>query len=47
VRQDLGFESIQEIDYADVFKGCSVFCEMILTPEQALHKIKFDRFDLR
>src|SRR5258707_8062415 len=22
VRQDLGFESIQEIDYNDVFKGC-------------------------
>src|SRR5438105_5244389 len=31
-RQDLGFESIQEIDFDDVFKGCSVYCEMILTP---------------
>src|SRR6266699_7068157 len=38
VRQDLGFESIQEIDYDDVFKGCSAFCEMILTPEQARRK---------
>jgi len=38
VRQDLGFESIQEIDYGDVFKGCSVYCEMILTPEQARRK---------
>src|SRR6478672_9089760 len=38
VRQDLGFESIQEIDYDDVFKGCSVYCEMILTPEQARRK---------
>jgi pyruvate dehydrogenase (quinone) len=38
VRPDLGFDSIQEIDYDDVFKGCSVFCEMILTPEQALRK---------
>src|SRR5882672_10916268 len=38
VRQDLGFESIQEIDYGDVFKGCSVYCEMIVTPEQALRK---------
>src|SRR6202521_4506883 len=38
VRQDLGFESIQEIDYNDVFKGCSVYCEMILTPEQARRK---------
>jgi pyruvate dehydrogenase (quinone) len=38
VRQDIGFDSIQEIDYNDVFKGCSVFCEMILTPEQARRK---------
>src|SRR6266481_2350992 len=38
VRQDLGFESIQEIDYDDVFRGCSVFCEMIVTPEQARRK---------
>src|SRR5258708_2217773 len=38
MRQDLGFESIQEIDFDDVFKGCSVFCEMIVTPEQARRK---------
>src|SRR5580658_1670214 len=38
VRQDLGFESIQEVDFKEVFKGCSVFCEMILTPEQARRK---------
>ena len=38
VRQDLGFDSIQEIDYGDVFKGCSVYCEMIVTPEQARRK---------
>src|SRR6202163_94679 len=38
VRQDLGFESIQEIDYGDVFKGCSVYCEMIVTREQARRK---------
>src|SRR6202162_278822 len=38
VRQDLGFQSIQEVDFNDVFKGCSVFCEMILTPEQAQRK---------
>src|ERR1700752_937882 len=38
VRQDLGFQSIQEVDYDDVFKGCSVFCEMILTPEHARRK---------
>jgi pyruvate dehydrogenase (quinone) len=38
MRQNLGFESIQEIDYDDVFKGCSVYCEMIVTPEQARRK---------
>src|SRR3954467_8844700 len=38
VRHDIGFQSIQEIDYDDVFKGCSVYCEMILTPEQARRK---------
>ena len=38
VRQDIGFESIQEIDFNDVFKGCSVYCEMILTPEQGRRK---------
>ena len=38
MRDDLGFESIQEIDLNDVFKGCSVFCEMIVTPEQARRK---------
>jgi pyruvate dehydrogenase (quinone) len=39
VRQDIGFESIQEIDFNDVFKGCSVYCEMIVTPEQARRKV--------
>jgi len=38
VRQDIGFDSIQEIDLQEVFKGCSVFCETILTPEQARRK---------
>ena len=38
VRQDIGFQSIQEIDFHEVFKGCSVFCEMIVTPEQARRK---------
>jgi pyruvate dehydrogenase (quinone) len=37
-RADLGFEFIQEVDFRDVFRGCSVFCEMILTPEQAQRK---------
>jgi pyruvate dehydrogenase (quinone) len=31
----LGFQSIQEVDFKEVYKGCSVFCEMILTPEHA------------
>jgi pyruvate dehydrogenase (quinone) len=35
IRKDLGFQSIQEVDFKEVFKGCSVFCEMILTPEHA------------
>ena len=38
VRQDMGFESIQEIDLEEVFKGCSVFCDTILTPRQARRK---------
>jgi pyruvate dehydrogenase (quinone) len=38
IRQDLGFDSIQEIDLSDVFRGCSVYCEMIITPEQARRK---------
>jgi len=38
VRQDLGFEAIQEVDFTEVYRGCSVFCEMILTPEQARRK---------
>src|ERR1700757_237750 len=38
VRQDIGFSSIQEVDFEQVYKGCSVFCEMILTPEQARRK---------
>jgi len=38
VRQDLGFESIQEVDFKEVYKGCSVYCDMIVTPEQARRK---------
>jgi pyruvate dehydrogenase (quinone) len=38
VRRDLGFDSVQEVDLAEVYKGCSVFSEMILTPEQARRK---------
>jgi thiamine pyrophosphate-dependent acetolactate synthase large subunit-like protein len=38
VRRELGFNFIQEVDFQDVYRGCSVFCEMILTPDQALRK---------
>jgi pyruvate dehydrogenase (quinone) len=35
VRRELGFDFIQEVDFKAVYQGCSVFCEMVLTPEQA------------
>jgi pyruvate dehydrogenase (quinone) len=35
---EMGFEFIQEVDFKSIFKECSVFCEMILTPEQARKK---------
>src|ERR1700735_5282742 len=35
VRRELGFDFIQEVDFKAVYKGCSVFCEMVITPEQA------------
>jgi pyruvate dehydrogenase (quinone) len=38
VRSDLGFSSIQEVNFDKVFSECSVFCETILTPEQARRK---------
>src|SRR6201999_634004 len=38
ILKDVGFQSIQEVDFKAVFKGCSVFCEEILTPEHARRK---------
>lgn len=35
---EMGFDFIQEVDFKEVFKGCSVFCDMILTPDQARRK---------
>ncbi|GLQ45900.1 pyruvate dehydrogenase [Dyella lipolytica] len=35
---DMGFEFIQEVDFKTVFKECSVFCDMIITPDQARKK---------
>jgi len=35
---EMGFEFIQEVDFKSVFQECTVYCEMILTPEQARKK---------
>ena len=35
VRRELGFDFIQEVDFKAVYQGCSVFCEMVVTPEHA------------
>lgn len=35
VRDELGFDFPQEVDYKSVYSACSVFCEEIATPEQA------------
>src|ERR1700742_4100729 len=37
-RSEIGFEFIQEVDFKAVYGGCSVYCEMILTPDQARRK---------
>src|SRR5271170_3040027 len=37
-RSEIGFEFIQEVDFKAVYAGCSVYCEMILTPDQARRK---------
>lgn len=38
VTSELGFRFIQEVDFNAVYRDCSVFCDMIYTPEQALRK---------
>jgi pyruvate dehydrogenase (quinone) len=38
VRSELGFSFIQEVDFTQIYRDCSVFCDMILTPDQALRK---------
>jgi pyruvate dehydrogenase (quinone) len=37
-REELGFEFIQEVDLQRIYQACSVYCEMILTPDQARRK---------
>jgi pyruvate dehydrogenase (quinone) len=38
VTKEMGFHFIQEVDFKSLFRECSVFCDMIYTPEQALRK---------
>ena len=38
LRSEIGFEFIQEVDFKAVYADSSVFCEMILTPDQARRK---------
>src|ERR1700722_16350003 len=35
LRREMGSEFIQEVDFKSVYQSCSVFCEMMLTPEHA------------
>src|SRR5258706_6918051 len=37
-RSELGFDFPQEVDLKEIYKSCSVYCDMILTPEQARRK---------
>ena len=38
VRDELGFDFPQEVDFKAIYGSISVFCDMILTPEQARRK---------
>lgn len=38
LRSELGFDFIQEVDFKDIYRGCSVYCDMVYTPEQARRK---------
>src|SRR3954471_5471112 len=38
IRDELGFDFIQEVDFKQVYRDCSAFCDMIHTPEQARRK---------
>lgn len=37
-RDELGFEFPQEVDFKAIYSSCTVYCDMILTPEQAGRK---------
>jgi pyruvate dehydrogenase (quinone) len=38
VRDEMGFDFIQEVDFKQIYQTCSVFCDMVYTPEQARRK---------
>lgn len=38
VRDEIGFDFPQEVDFKSVYSSCSVFCDEIRTPEQARRK---------
>ncbi|HLY91080.1 MAG TPA: thiamine pyrophosphate-dependent enzyme, partial [Acetobacteraceae bacterium] len=38
VRDELGFDFPQELDFKAIYGSCTVYCDMILTPEQARRK---------
>jgi pyruvate dehydrogenase (quinone) len=38
VTAELGFRFIQEVDFKSLYRDCTVFCDMIYSPEQALRK---------
>ena len=38
IRDELGFDFIQEVDFKQIYQSCSVFCDMIYTAEQARRK---------
>jgi pyruvate dehydrogenase (quinone) len=37
-REEMGFDFIQEVDFKAIYGSCSVFCDMIMTPDQARRK---------
>lgn len=38
IRKDLGFESVQEVDFKKVYEDCSVYCDMIYSADQVRRK---------
>ncbi len=38
IRKDLGFQSVQEVDFKKIYGECSVYCDMIYSSDQARRK---------